>query len=104
MDAEVQRYKQTKEIINVKCEPLEDVLRKYNITKIDLCNIDIEGGELDILKSIDFTTINIKMFVVENPYEVKKMRDFMESRGYVLIKTLGCDDVYQLQDAPPLKS
>lgn len=80
------------------------MLRKYNITKIDLCNIDIEGGELDILKSIDFTTINIKMFVVENPYEVKKMRDFMESRGYVLIKTLGCDDVYQLQDAPPLKS
>lgn len=104
IDAETQQYRQTKEIINVKCMLLEDVLKKYNITKIDFCSIDTEGGELDILKSIDFTAISIKIFVVENPYKVKKMRDFMVSRGYALIKTFECDDIYQRKDTRSLNS
>jgi len=40
--------------IKVKCQTLSYLMLKYDITQFGLAKIDIEGGEYDLLLSIDF--------------------------------------------------
>ena len=42
------------EIIKVPVFRLETILIKYNINHIDFCSIDVEGNELNVVKSVDF--------------------------------------------------
>ena len=41
------------------------LFEKYKITHIDFFSLDIEGYELNILKTIDFEKINIIFFTIE---------------------------------------
>lgn len=49
----------------VSCLPLGDILAYYNITHIDFFSLDVEGGELLVLQSLDFTCVTIDVIVVE---------------------------------------
>lgn len=64
------------------------------MNSIDLCSIDVEGGELQVLKSIDFEKTNIECFLIENNYGDKDVEYFLTNRGYELINKLEWDDVY----------
>jgi FkbM family methyltransferase len=83
-----------KEIVKVKTELLNNLLDKHNISEIDFCTIDIEGGEYDILKTLDFDKYNIKIIVVENNYNDTKVGELLMSKGYKKIHKLTIDDVY----------
>ena len=50
---------------NVKTEKLKDILDKHNIKKIDFLNIDIEGGEYEVISSINLDKFKIKVICVE---------------------------------------
>lgn len=52
-------------IKKVKTNTLSNLLNKYDFHKIDFMNIDIEGHELDVIKSIDFKKFDIKVICVE---------------------------------------
>lgn len=84
----------TSETKKVKCITFSSLLEKYNVTKVDYMNIDVEGAELDIIKTIDFSKVNIKTLTIENNYEDVKINELMKSNGYTLKKRLGVDDVY----------
>jgi FkbM family methyltransferase len=81
--------------IMVECFNINDLLSKYNISHIDYCSIDVEGLELSILKSINFKTVHIDLFTVENNYGTADLRNFMDSQGYDFIAYLGCDDIFK---------
>jgi FkbM family methyltransferase len=49
----------------VKTKTLNKILKSNNIKKIDFFNIDIEGHELEVIKSIDFNQFDIKVICVE---------------------------------------
>tara|TARA_Y100000590_G_scaffold178822_1_gene204015 strand:+ start:59 stop:799 length:741 start_codon:yes stop_codon:yes gene_type:complete len=49
----------------IKTITLTKLLKKIKIKKIDFMNIDVEGSELKILKSIDFKHFNIKIICIE---------------------------------------
>ncbi len=49
----------------IKTNTLNNILKKYKINKIDFMNIDIEGNELEVLKTINFNKINIKVICIE---------------------------------------
>jgi FkbM family methyltransferase len=53
----------------IKCTPINDFLSKYSLFNIDYCSIDIEGGEIDLVKSIDFTKYRIFCLSIENNYK-----------------------------------
>lgn len=93
-----QELKNTKnngrEIIKVKTEMLNNLLDKHNANEIDFCTIDIEGGEYDILKTIDFNKYNIKFIIVENNYQDTKVGELLTSNGYEKVHKLTIDDVY----------
>jgi FkbM family methyltransferase len=84
-----------KEILNVPALPLKNILEEFDFKTIDYCNIDVEGGELSVLKSIDFSKILIKFFTIENNYGSKTIGSFLKLHGYKLIATLGSDEVYE---------
>lgn len=80
--------------INLPCRNLNNLLNEQKFTKIDYCSIDTEGGEFEILKSIDFKQISINVFSIENNYKESDMRYYMEFNGYELITTLEADEIY----------
>ena len=52
-------------IKNVKTRTLSEILNKNKFYNIDFLNIDIEGHELEVLRSVNFQKFNIKVICVE---------------------------------------
>ena len=86
---------------------LNSVTKKYNIetsifkdlvqenTEIDYLSIDIEGGEFNLLKSIDFNFYKVKVISVENnkPNEIS-YKDYLLGHGFKFFDFCGNDEIY----------
>ncbi len=58
------------------------------------CSIDTEGGEMDIISTIDLTKYTIDVLSIENNYYKDDLKKFMKSIGYKLKTTIECDEIY----------
>lgn len=87
----------TSEVIKVQCTPLIEILEKHNLYHIDYLSMDIEGGELEILKTIDYDKFDITVIDVENNHRDPEFRKFLESKGYTFIKRIHVDEIYYKQ-------
>ncbi len=86
---------------------LNSVTKKYNIQtsifkdivqekkEIDYLSIDIEGGEFNLIKSIDFNFYKVKVISVENnkPNEIS-YKDYLFSHGFKFFDYCGNDEIY----------
>lgn len=88
------KFGDTAEIITVKCFDLTQLLLEYGITHVNYLSLDTEGGELDILKSIDFNLIEIDVIGVENNISSSCFRDFLIPLGYKKVIGLGVDEIF----------
>ena len=78
-----------KKLIYVNCINLSSLLSNLNITKIDLLSLDIEGNELEVLKSINFNDVNIEYICIEVwDKDKEKIFDFFKKKNYLLKKNL----------------
>ena len=75
----------------IKTVKLENILQKFNFFDIDLMNIDIEGHELKVLKSLNFKKFNVKVICIEIlSYNSKSRRknnellNYLKKNGYRL--------------------
>jgi len=91
---EINQYGGSLEVKKVKCININDFLIQNKCTKIDYCSIDTEGSEIEILKSIDFSKINIKVITVENNFNENTIFNYMLQNGYVWYTKLAHDDVF----------
>ena len=82
------------EQIKISSDSLANVFENQGVKKIDFVSLDTEGGELDILKTIDFSKVIIEVFIVENNYSDNGIYEFLTSKGYKLIKRLEMDEIY----------
>lgn len=84
--------------IMIKSYRLEYFLQKYSFPKrIEYLSIDTEGSELEILSSFSFDKYLFGCISCEHnddEYKRNNIRLFLESKGYILDKTLGVDDCY----------
>jgi len=62
---------------------------------IDYLSIDVEGGERDIIESIDFDLYKIKVLSIENnnPSEVN-YEEYLSKKGFCYIDNIGVDEIY----------
>lgn len=82
-------------LIEVPCCLLNPELEKYNIYYIDFLSLDTEGGEINILKSINYEKFYIYAITVENNYGTSEIRKFLESKNFQFITILGgADEIY----------
>ena len=94
-----------KKKIKIKSYKLDEILTLNNINKIDFINIDTEGNELDILKSINFDRINPSLFSIEeNSFflenDSKKAKiSLMKEKNYELINIIGVTMFFVKKDA-----
>ena len=96
-------YKDTLEILNSDLNSKTDIYQVETSTfkdlvsekEIDYLSIDIEGGELDVLSSIDFNTYKIKVISVENnkPNQIS-YKELLLERGYNFFDFCGADEIY----------
>ena len=76
-------------IRSVKTNTLNSLLKKYDFYQIDFMNIDLEGHELEVIKSINFKKFNIKVICVEilnynkeSKYKKKQLISYLRKKGY----------------------
>jgi len=100
----IEETKQKKDEIEVQCLLLCDVLREYNIFNIDYLDIDTEGNEFEIIKTIDFDKFDIKLITIENNYNNKDQTNFVISKGYELVGKLGGDEIFIKKTPPKYKT
>ncbi len=99
--------------ISVEQKRLTDILKEKNISHVDYLSIDVEGYEMNVLESIDFSTSDIRLISLENdigfssvPFIGKKLgselgnnklRTFLKDRGYTYVGRIVCDDFFLKQ-------
>ena len=79
--------------INLKTITFDEIVPKNK--DIDYISIDIEGGEMNLLKSIDFKINNIKVISVENntPKE-QNFKNFFEEINFTYLDRIGQDEIF----------
>ncbi len=95
IERELMRDGGSKEIIPMQCYLLNDILETYALNRVDILSIDTEGGELRIVESIDFERFKIDFIIVENNFNDQRIREFLFSKGYVLVVNTGWDDIFK---------
>lgn len=92
--SEISQHGGKTEIIQVQGYTIQEILEKFNLATIDYLSIDIEGGEYEMLQSIDFNAVDITCLTIENAYSSSSIRKLMSSQGYSLIFSYAVDDFY----------
>jgi len=82
IEHEVKLSKGSYEDITVKSLNINNVLRERGIGNIDYLSIDTEGAEFEIIKTIDFKSVNITLLTVENNENSKEIRNYLKKQGY----------------------
>lgn len=74
----------------VSCFPLHTYLRALNITRIDLLSLDTQGSEIDVIKTIPWSEIKVRVVVVEivaSKFD-SQFVEYMKRLGFVLVARL----------------
>jgi FkbM family methyltransferase len=97
LERELKEHGGSKEIIKVNSFTLTEILHTSILSnkKIDFCSIDVEGAELDILRSIDFDKIDILVFAIENNYNTDDIYLFLRDKGYEKVAKVGADEIFR---------
>ncbi len=95
---------QENEIIKkkIKTKKISTILNDYKFTKINFFNIDIEGHELEVIKTINFEKIKIQYLCLEmidhNNLAIEysnKIRDILKKNDFDMIKKFGFNYIYK---------
>ncbi|KAK3856135.1 hypothetical protein Pcinc_037516 [Petrolisthes cinctipes] len=72
----------------VHCFPLHSYLLALNVTTIDMLSLDTQGSEVDILKSIPWEKVNIRVLVIEVTdlaHFQTDLVEYLKGKGFVLV-------------------
>ena len=54
--------------VEVMCRPLSVMLEEYDVTRINIFSLDVEGSELKVLETFDFERVRIDVLMVETDF------------------------------------
>ncbi len=80
--------------IEVRCELVGSMLKAHGIAHVDYVSIDTEGGEFDIVRTMDLRQLRVKILTIENNGEEDKIEPYMRAQGYRLRSIIGSDSIY----------
>jgi FkbM family methyltransferase len=66
------------------------------INEVDIISIDVEGGELNVLKGIDLNKYKPKILVIENVFNNPDIYDYLKQFNYILDKHIDYNQYYKL--------
>lgn len=77
------------ETIKVRNININFLLGILDVSFIDLLSLDVEGGELSILESIDYSKVHINVIAVEENSQKNRLDFFLQSNGFELYGYVG---------------
>ena len=78
--------KDPKELPEIECLPMQDILDKHapGVSFFDVLSLDVEGAEISVLNSIDFSITAFGMMVIEvRPSYAPDVRALLFKHGYI---------------------
>lgn len=100
-DRYVDLYETVKEATNlktiaVKVRKLDTILRDHapSLGQIDVLAIDVEGWELNVMRGLTLDKYRPKVVILENLFNDRGYRSYMQEHGYRLWQTLAPNEVY----------
>jgi hypothetical protein len=91
--------KREKKVVTLQPRTMQSILDESNIHNIDLFSLDVEGHELNVLKSIDFSKNTINVILIEmlnNNSELEQIRNLLKEQNYRFYDVVGRNEVYIL--------
>lgn len=82
---------------NVFTISLNQLLELYNAPyEIDYVSMDLEGSEINVLRSFDFTENFVKIWTIEHSNDIQEQEicNIMSNNGYILKNKLGHENWY----------
>lgn len=88
----------------VTTQTLNSVLEKHEVGRIDLLSIDIEGQELEVLKSFNWERYDpdiliVEVVTLENSDLFEKVEDFFSSRPYEVVFETIANIIYKRKES-----
>ena len=89
--------------LEIHCGPLSYYLDQLEITHIDFWSLDVEGSELDVLKTVDFDKVHIDVIMAESENRLKdkqklgaEVRAYLQQKDYLVFNkgTIFKSDVF----------
>lgn len=77
------------EKISVPCTTVNALLDKFGIKNLDILYLDAEGTDEEIIRSIDFSKVNIDKIYYENLHLKTDLTDFLSNLDYNLVQKFG---------------
>jgi FkbM family methyltransferase len=77
----------TTRIIQVQTKRLEDIFQAHDIRHVHYLSIDVEGAELDVIRSINFDKVYIDVieFECNYPDTAPPIVEYLQTKGYQLL-------------------
>lgn len=86
----------------IKTKKLDNILNEQKFDEIDFMNIDIEGHELDVIKTINFKKIKVRYICLEminhNKLSIKnseKIKNILSVNNFNMIKKFGFNYIFE---------
>jgi FkbM family methyltransferase len=78
-------------------------MHNIEVRQIDFINIDVEAHDFEVLEGMNLSLFDAKMICIEltnnyNNQEDKKFRDYLSKYNYSLIKKIGLNGFFELQN------
>lgn len=88
-----------KKFAYVPCYSINTILRALGVNKVEYFSLDVEGGEPDVIESIDFDNASFDVFTIEclgakDPLKRERILKHMKSNGYNLKRDDGQDLIF----------
>ena len=86
----------------IKTENFNNILKKHNFYKVDFLNIDLEGLEYEVIKSINFKKFKINLICIEildhnkiSKNKSKKIRQILKKNNFKCLKKIGVNSIFK---------
>jgi len=87
-----------KEAIEISCFPLTTLLTRFGVRHIDFWSLDVEGGELEVLETMDFSQVSVGVIVVEQdgliPEKDKNITNLLLENGFFIKEKVGTNTYF----------
>lgn len=96
--ANIEKFHKRQIIHKVYNTKMSNILNKVKAPYIDYFSLDVEGGELGVLESIDWKNISIYLFSIEldghNEEKDEKVRDILRNNGFIYKHRVHSDEYW----------
>jgi hypothetical protein len=82
-------------VLWIDVRPLMSVIEEAGVSHIDYFSLDVEGAEIEVLESVDFSRVTVDLFTVEDQdLQWLRHQAILEPQGYSFLGSIEGDGIF----------